>query len=80
LRLASPHGLVVVGVLVRPEGALSPAWCSDRTLLDDGAALQRPQFVVVNGLDEAWLKGRLGAPAGVLEGLGLKVWLLGLAR
>jgi hypothetical protein len=80
LRLASPHGLVVAGVLVRPEGALSPAWCSDRTLLDDGAALQRPQFVVVNGLDEAWLKGRLGAPAGVLEGLGLKVWLLGPAR
>jgi hypothetical protein len=77
LRLASGQGLVLAGVLTTPQGVASPAWCADRELLSEGAALERPQFVVVNGLDEALLKARLGAPVGVQQGQGLNVWLLG---
>ena len=76
LRLASGGALVLEGVLPQSEGPVVLAWCADRALLSDGAAVHRPQFVVLPGLDETWLRAQLGSPRAVMQGQGLKIWLL----
>jgi hypothetical protein len=75
LRLASARGLVLAGVSVTAVGAQSPAWCADRSVLVEGAVLERPQFVVVDGLDRAAVTARLGSPSGVFKGAGLELWV-----
>jgi hypothetical protein len=57
-------------------GRVDPWYFSvDRSLFAQGAALERPQFVVVNGLDPALLQARLSTPREVLQGQGLTVWI-----
>jgi hypothetical protein len=75
LRLASPKGLILAGVLLGPDGVQSPAWCADRSLLLEGAVMDRPEFVVVNGLVRSAVKARLGEPSGVFNGGGLELWV-----
>ena len=62
--------------MIAVNGALEPyAWIGDRSLLAQGAALERPQFVVLNGLDEAAVRARLGVPKERMEFEGLVLFI-----
>ena len=67
LRLISQGGLVLAPVLTSKDGVLPQAWCGDRSLWSEGAALERPQIVLLDGLDPALVQQRLGTPSEVFE-------------
>ncbi|HTB35360.1 MAG TPA: hypothetical protein VK842_10880 [bacterium] len=75
LRLVSQGGLVLAPVLTGKDGVQPQAWCGDRSLWSEGAVLQRPQFVLADGLDESVIRRRLGAPDRVLEHGGSALWI-----
>jgi hypothetical protein len=75
LRLLGHDGLLCAP-MISVDGAVAPyAWIGDRGLLDQGAALERPQFVVLNGLDEGAVRARLGAPQLRMEFEGLTLFI-----
>lgn len=75
LRLLGSTGAVCVP-MISADGALTPyAWIGDRSLLSQGAALERPQFVVLNGLDEGAVRAQLGAPKERMEFEGLTLFI-----
>jgi hypothetical protein len=67
LRLISQGSLVMAPVLTGKDGVLPQAWGGDRSLWSEGAALERPQFVLLDGLDGGTVQRRLGKPSQVLE-------------
>jgi hypothetical protein len=72
LRLLSQEGLVLSPVATT-GGALKPyAWIVDRRIFTQGRTVQ---FVVLNGLDPAALRGALGPPFQELAAAGLTVWI-----
>jgi hypothetical protein len=75
LRLASQGALVLAPVLTGRDGVLPQAWCGDRSLWSEGAALQRPQFVLLEGLDGDVVQRRLGRPSQVLEHGSTILWI-----
>jgi hypothetical protein len=75
LRLLGQDGVLCVP-MISADGQVTPyAWIGDRSLLDQGAALERPQFVVLNGLDEGAVRARLGAPQVRMEFEGLTLFI-----
>jgi hypothetical protein len=74
LRLLSHAGVVTVPMIETPQGLRPYFWIGDASLFGEGAALERPQYIVTTGLDEAMLRQRLGPPDEVLTGEGLTVW------
>jgi hypothetical protein len=75
LRLISQGNLVLAPVLTGKDGVLPQAWCGDRSLWSEGAALERPQFVLLEGLDSGVVQRRLGEPSQVLEHGVLVLWI-----
>jgi hypothetical protein len=72
LRLLSPQGLDLEPVATA-GGTLKPyAWIVDRRIFTHSRTVQ---FVVLNGLDPAALRGALGPPFKELDGAGLSVWI-----
>jgi len=75
LRLITQDALVLAPVLTAKEGVQPVAWCGDRSLWSEGAALERPQFVLLDGLDPGAVQEHLGKPAQVEEHGGSMLWI-----
>lgn len=72
LRLLSQEGLSLSPVATT-GGALKPyAWIVDRRIFTHARTVQ---FVVLNGLDPAAVRGALGPPFKELDAAGLSVWI-----
>jgi len=77
LRLLSQEGLFLSPVATE-GGALKPyAWIVDRRIFTRGRTVQ---FVVLNGLDPAAVRGALGPPSKELDAAGLSVWIYSKPR
>lgn len=76
LRLFSRSGAQMAPVVLGKEKVDPYLWIGDRLLLSEGGALMAPQYVVVNGLDEAGLLYHFGPPKERLSGEGLQLWIL----
>jgi hypothetical protein len=74
LRLLSTQGVVLIPMANTPNGPMPHLWIGDRSLLGEGAAIERPEYVLVSGLDEEAVRRRLGAPDEVVQGEGLTLW------
>jgi len=72
LRLLSGRGLELMPVITMGKGLQYYTWSADRRAFGDQ---RRPAFVILDGLDSAQVRATLGAPAGLLLGEGLTVWL-----
>ena len=75
LRLISQGHLVLAPVLTGKDGVQPQAWCGDRSVWSEGAALERPQLVLMDGLDESVVLKRLGKPKEILEHNGSRCWI-----
>jgi hypothetical protein len=76
LRLFSRQGTVCAPVS-SADGRIAPLlWTGERGLFMQGDALQRPQFVVSNGLDPDALQAQLGTPPEIVTVQDLTVWML----
>jgi len=76
LRLFSRQGVVALPMATYTKELVEPFfWIGDRYLFLQGGALMRPQFVVLNGLEEAAVRAKRGKPMEVLQGEGLRVWI-----
>jgi hypothetical protein len=75
LRLISRGGLVLAPVLTGRDGVLPQAWCGDRSLWSEGAALERPQVVLLDGLDPGMVQQRLGKPSQVFQHSSSVLWI-----
>jgi hypothetical protein len=76
LRLLSAQG-TVCAPMISAGGRVDPyLWIGERGLFMQGDALQRPQFVVSNGLDPAALQAHVGIPPEIVTVQDLTVWML----
>lgn len=76
LRLLSGQGLLLAPVISDARGVDPYLWIGERGLFMQGDVLNKPQFVVSNGLDPAALQARLGTPPEIVTVQDLTVWLL----
>jgi hypothetical protein len=75
LRLLSTRGTVCLPMIATDAGVSRYIWMVQEDLFVRGAALERPQFVVLNGLEPAAVTATLGPPREVRVVEDLRVWL-----